>query len=281
MREVGYFDIVERVAEICVKAACLLPEDVFAALEKSVGIEVSELGASLLRDCVRNSQVASEKECPICQDTGFAVFFVEMGEEVRVEGGSLAGAISEGTALGYSRGYLRKSIVDDPVFGRRNTGDNTPPVIHLELVPGDKIRIVVAPKGGGSENMSALAMLKPSDGKRGIVEFAVKTVVEAGGNPCPPLVVGIGVGGTFEKAAILAKKSLLRPLGQPSTSSGYALMEAEILGRINSSGVGPQGLGGSVTALAVHIEHFPCHIASLPVAVNLNCHAARHAETTI
>ncbi len=281
MREVGYGEIVERVAGICVKAACFLPEDVLSALEKSVETEVSELGASLLKDCVRNSQIASEKECPICQDTGFAVFFVEMGEDVRVEGGNLARAISEGTALGYKQGYLRKSIVDDPVFGRLNTGDNTPPVIHLDIVPGDRIRIVVAPKGGGAENMSALAMLKPSDGREGIVEFVVRTVVEAGGNPCPPLVVGVGIGGTFEKAAILAKKSLLRPLGHPCANPDYARLEAEMLNRINSSGVGPQGLGGSVTALAVHVEYFPCHIASLPVAVNLNCHAARHAETII
>ena len=190
-------------------------------------------------------------------------------------------AIAAGTAVGYREHYLRKSIVDDPLFDRRNTGDNTPPVIHLELIPGENVRIILAPKGGGSENMSAVRMLKPSDGRAGVVDFAVETLRKAGGNPCPPTVVGMGIGGTFEKAAFLAKKALLRKLGEPNPNPRYAELEREILEKINATGVGPQGLGGTITSLAVHIEYYPCHIASLPVAINLNCHAARHAEVTL
>ncbi|NOY74321.1 MAG: fumarate hydratase [Kiritimatiellaeota bacterium] len=281
MREIDYDLIVERTAELCEKAATRLPDDVKTAIKIGKGGETSPLGAAILADCLKNAEIAETTGCPICQDTGFAVFFIEMGVDARVAGGILEDALTEGTALGYERGFLRKSIVRDPIFNRENTGDNTPPVIHLTLVPGDKLRVTLAPKGGGSENMSAIAMLKPSQGRAGVVDFVVDTVVRAGGNPCPPVVVGVGVGGTFEKCAILAKKALLREIGSRNPNEEYAALETEILERINRSGIGPQGLGGRNTALAAHIENHPCHIASLPVAVNLNCHAARHAVREI
>lgn len=281
MRKINYELIVEKIAELCQTAATRLPEDVHDALKKGMDGERSPLGAAILADCLENADIASETNCPICQDTGFAVYFIEMGVRASVKGGLLENAVAEGTALGYERGYLRKSIVVDPIFNRSNTGDNTPPVIHLSLVPGDEISITLAPKGGGSENMSAIAMLKPSQGRAGVADFVVDTITSAGGNPCPPVIVGVGVGGTFEKCAILAKKALLREVGTVNPDDAYATLEDEILTRINKSGVGPQGLGGTTTALAVHIESHPCHIASLPVAVNLNCHAARHASCAI
>jgi fumarate hydratase subunit alpha len=278
MRKIAYEKIVEGIARLCETAATKLPNDVYDALRNGMNCEKSPLGAAILADCLENANIAEKTNCPICQDTGFAVFFIEMGVNVSVEGGLLEDAVSEGTALGYDRAYLRKSIVVDPIFNRSNTGDNTPPVIHLALVSGDKLSIILAPKGGGSENMSAIAMLKPSQGRTGVADFVVDTVIRAGGNPCPPVIVGVGVGGTFEKCAILAKKALLREVGSVNENGDYSELEQEILTRINNSGVGPQGLGGNTTALAVHIESHPCHIASLPVAVNLNCHAARHAE---
>jgi fumarate hydratase subunit alpha len=208
------------------------------------------------------------------------VVFIDLGQDVHLVGGDLNEAVADGVRRGYEEGYLRKSILGDPIK-RVNTGDNTPPVVHLTVVPGEKVRIVVAPKGGGSENMSAIRMLKPSDGVEGVKDFVVETVEAAGGNPCPPIVVGVGIGGTFERCAYLAKKALLRPLGERHPDPFYAEIEEELLGRINNSGVGPQGLGGRVTALDVHVEVHPCHIASLPAAVNLNCHASRHGEMTI
>jgi len=217
----------------------------------------------------------------LCQDTGFAVFFIEIGSEVMIDHGTVAEAVNAGVREGYKKFFLRKSIVADPLFDRKNTFDNTPAVIHLSQVPGDKLHIVLAPKGGGSENMSALKMLKPSEGRQGVVDFVVNAVVSAGGNPCPPTIVGVGIGGTMEYAAYMAKKALLRKTGEASPDPRYADLEAEILAKINASGVGPQGLGGNTTALAVHIEFHPCHLASMPVAVNLNCHAARHAEVTL
>ena len=277
MRRIAFDDIVERTAACCFEAASRLPEDVLAAIRDAAEKESSELGKGFLAQYLENAKIAAEHPMPICQDTGFAVFFVEMGEWVRIEGGTIYEAITAGTARGYREGFLRKSIVREPIFRRVNTGDNTPAIIHLSLVPGDKLSVILAPKGGGSENMSRLKMLKPSEGRQGVVDFVVETVVGAGGNPCPPTVVGVGVGGTFEKAAFLAKKALIRPIGQPHPEPEYAELEREILERINASGVGPQGLGGDTTALAVHIDYYPCHIASLPVAVNLNCHAARHA----
>lgn len=218
---------------------------------------------------------------PLCQDTGFAVFFVEYGENVQVDGEGITAAINAGVRDGYAKYFLRKSIVEEPLFERKNTKDNTPAVIHFTPVPGEHIRIVLAPKGGGSENMSALRMMKPSDGRDAVVKFVVESVKNAGGNPCPPVIVGVGIGGTFEKCAQIAKSALLRKVGKPNPDPRYAELEREILEKINQTGVGSQGLGGDITALAVHVEYFPCHIASLPVAVNLNCHAARHTEVTL
>ena len=281
MRKIEYSLIVERVAQLCIEASCILPDDVENALNNGIERETSSLAASILKDCVRNAHIAKSEMMPICQDTGFAVYFVEIGQELEISGGDIYQALNAGTALGYEKGFLRKSIVDDPLFQRINTKNNTPAVIHLKLVEGDSLKITLAPKGGGSENMSAIAMLKPSDGKEGIVNFVVNTVVNAGGNPCPPVIVGVGIGGTFEKVAFLAKKSLLRDIGVRNNNPDYATLELEILEKINASGVGPQGLGGNLTALDVHIDYFPCHIASLPVAVNLNCHAARHKSVVL
>lgn len=277
MRQVAFADLVEMVRLCCLNAAVNLPEDVLKSLQKAYESETRPLAKELIAQCLENARIAKEENMPICQDTGFAVYFVEMGTNVRIEGGTIHEALTEGTRQGYRDGFLRKSIVTDPLFKRKNTTDNTPPIIHLTMVPGDKINVILAPKGGGSENMSALKMLKPSDGRDGVVKFVTETVINAGGNPCPPVIVGVGIGGTFEQAALMAKKALLRKVGTPSADQEYADLEQEILALINASGVGPQGLGGDTTALAVHINHHPCHIASLPVAVNINCHAARHA----
>ena len=276
MRIVAYKNIVDAVKEMCIQAACELPGDILFSLKASLIKEKSFLGRSLLESCIENARIAQSGKSPLCQDTGFAVYFVEMGNMVHVDGGSVVDAINEGTAAGYTEGYLRASIVEDPLFKRENTRDNTPAVVHVSIVFGEDLKITLAPKGGGSENMGGIAMLKPADGVKGVVDFVVKTVVSAGGNPCPPVIVGVGIGGTMEMAALLAKKALLRNVGSFNPDPDYGNLESTILDSINASGVGPQGLGGSTTALAVHIEHFPCHIASLPVAVNLNCHAARH-----
>ncbi len=281
MRTLAFDEIVSAVSGLCGKAACDLPPDVLDALGKSAAKETSELGSEFFRQYRENAAIAAAERMPLCQDTGFAVYFIELGTDVRLDRGTIYEAVNAGTAAGYKKYFLRKSIVSDPLFDRRNTQENTPAVIHLELVPGDQVRIVLAPKGGGSENMSALRMLKPSDGRKGIVDFAVETLRNAGGNPCPPTIVGMGIGGTMEKAAYLAKKALLRPVGEPNPDPRYAELEEEILQKINATGVGPQGLGGDITSLAVHIDFYPCHIASLPVAINVNCHAARHAEVTI
>jgi len=277
LRHIAFEDIVERTAACCFEAATQLPADVLAAIRKAAEEEHSKLGKNFLAQYLENAKIAEEHPLPLCQDTGFAVFFVEMGDRLLIDGGTIYEALTSGVTKGYKDGFLRKSIVRDPLFGRPNTGDNTPPIIHLVLVPGDKLNVILAPKGGGSENMSTLKMLKPSDGREGVVKFVTETVIAAGGNPCPPTIVGVGIGGTFEKAAFLAKKALLRKVGEPNGDPRYAELEQEILQKINASGVGPQGLGGDITSFAVHIESFPCHIASLPVAVNLNCHAARHA----
>ena len=280
-RTVSFEAVAQAVEDLCGRAACDLPQDVLERLRLMEARETSELGRDFFAQYFENARIAREERMPLCQDTGFAVCFVELGDRVRFDHGTIYEAISEGVARGYRRHFLRKSIVNDPLFDRKNTQDNTPPVIHLELVPGEKLHITLAPKGGGSENMSAIRMLKPSDGRQGVVDFAVETLRKAGGNPCPPTVVGMGIGGTFEKAAFLAKKALLRKTGEPNPDPRYAELEAEILEKINATGVGPQGLGGAVTSLAVHIEFFPCHIASLPVAINVNCHAARHAEVEL
>ena len=281
MRFISFDAIIKAVELMCLTAAFNLPEDVLQALKKARESETSPLGRSILEQCLENARIAQTQRVALCQDTGVAVFFVEIGEDVKVEGGHLYEAIQEGTRRGYQAGFLRKSIVRDPIFDRTNTQDNTPAIIHIDIVSGDKITIFLAPKGGGAENMSALKMLKPLMGKQGVMDFVVDTVVSAGGNTCPPVIVGVGIGGNFEKVAYLAKKSLLRTIGEKNPDPRYADFEAEILEKINASGLGPQGLGGVNTALAVHILTHPCHIASLPVAVNINCHSARHAKMVL
>ena len=269
---------------MCRTAAYNLPSDVETAINNAAEKEKSPIAKSILQKCCENAVRARKNAMPICQDTGFAVVFVELGIDVRIKGDdkSIYDAINKGIRSGYELNYLRKSIVADPIFDRTNTGDNTPAFIHLTLVEGDRIRIILAPKGGGSENCSALKMLTPSDGEQGIIDFVAGSVISAGGNPCPPVVVGVGIGGTAESCMLAAKKALLRTVGltnQPT--SYYGELEQKILKKINKSGVGPQGLGGSTTALAVHIETLPTHIACLPVAVAVNCHVARHAEVII
>jgi fumarate hydratase subunit alpha len=256
-----------------------LGQDVLQAFDRAIEKEESPLGVEILRELKENARIAKEETVPICQDTGFAVVFVELGQDVHLVGGNLNSAVQEGVRQGYKDGYLRKSICHP--FTRANTGDNTPAIIHTELVPGEEVKITVAPKGGGSENMSRVTMLTPSDGIEGIKRFVVQRVKESGSNPCPPTIVGVGIGGTFEQAALLAKKSLLRPLGSRNPDAELDKLELEILNEINKLGIGPQGLGGRTTSLAVHIIMMPCHIASFPLAVNIQCHAQRHRETVI
>ncbi len=281
MRVISFDAVKDAVCEMCGKAACDLPPDVLKALQDSREKETGELGREFFDQYLANAHIAETERLPLCQDTGFAVFFIEMGADCTLDHGTVSEAVNAGVREGYKKFYLRKSIVADPLFDRKNTFDNTPAVIHLSQVAGDQLHITLAPKGGGSENMSALRMLKPSAGRAGVVDFVVNSVISAGGNPCPPTIVGVGIGGTMEYAAYLAKKALLRKVGEPSCDPRYAELEAEILAKINASGVGPQGLGGAITSLAVHIEFHPCHLASMPVAVNLNCHAARHAEVVL
>lgn len=281
MRTIEYKTIVKTVKKMCMDANYDLPENVLRAFRSSVEKEASPLGRSILEQCIKNAEIARDERVPICQDTGLAVFFIKLGADVKIEGGILPDAINEGVRAGYKDGYLRKSSLSDPLFDRQNTTDNTPAIIHIEALEGDKLDITLAPKGGGAENMSRLAMLPPSAGEKGVVDFVVNTVVEAGGNPCPPTVIGVGIGGTFEKVAMLAKKALLHPLNEPNKDPRYDALEKEILKRINDSGVGPQGLGGRTTSFAVHIEWAPCHLASLPVAVNINCHAHRHTHAVL
>ena len=276
MRKISFEDIVCRVTEACMAANYELGEDVLAAFKQAEEREESPVGREILGQLLENAAIAQKDKIALCQDTGFAVFFVDLGDEVKVEGGNLVDAINEGVRRGYQDGYLRKSICHP--FTRKNTGDNTPAIVHVNLVPGDQLKITIAPKGGGSENMSRVTMLKPSDGIEGIKKFVIERVKESGANPCPPLVIGVGIGGTFEKAALIAKHALLRPLGSTNPDPELAAIENDLLEKINDLGVGPQGLGGRTTALAVHVEMHPCHIASLPVAVNINCHASRHKE---
>ena len=280
IRNVDVGDITEAIANLCLEANYYLGRDVLEGLRNACEREESPNGRDILEQLLLNADIAKNNQVPICQDTGFAVVFVELGQEVHLTGGDLYQAINAGVRKGYQAGYLRKSVVHHPLL-RENSGDNTPAVIHLKIVPGDRIKLILAPKGGGSENMSAVKMLKPADGRRGVKEFVVDVVSCAGSNACPPLVVGVGIGGTLEKVAMLSKEALLRELGQASIIPDIAQLEAELLDEINNLGLGPQGLGGRVTALAVHIEVYPTHIASLPVAVNLNCHVARHKEITI
>lgn len=281
MREIAVETITKTVKELCIEAACNLPHDVEALLHQAVEREESQFGRYSLEKIVKNVELARRENVPMCQDTGMTVIFAEVGQDVHIVGGSLTDAINEGVRQGYTDGYLRKSVVGDPVLNRKNTGDNTPAVIYTEIVPGDQLRIQVLPKGAGSENMGALKMLKPAEGLEGVKKFIIQAVTQAGGNPCPPVIVGVGIGGTMDKSTLLAKKALARHAGAPHPDPAYAELEAELLEEINKLGIGPQGFGGKVTALAVHIETYPTHIATMPVTVCLNCHAARHKEALL
>jgi fumarate hydratase subunit alpha len=281
MREINVEVITETVEKLCIESNYYLPQDVKKALENAMEKEESPLGKEILSDILKNQEIARMNNVPICQDTGLAVIFLELGQDVRLVGGNLNEAINEGVRRGYVNGYLRKSAVDDPFIVRKNTGDNTPAIIHTTIVPGENIKLILAPKGGGSENMSALAMLKPSDGINGIKKFVLDTVEKAGSNPCPPIIVGIGIGGTIDKTTLIAKQSLLRKVGEHNPNPKVAELEKELLEEINKLGIGPQGFGGRTTALAVNIETFPAHIASMPVAINIQCHVARHQEAII
>jgi len=247
-------------------------------LQQAQKKETSPIGKYVLNMIIENNKIASREEVPICQDTGLAVLFIELGQEVQITDGDFTESINQGVKEAYQEGYLRKSVVDDPLFERKNTKTNTPAIIYTEIVPGDKIKFLVMPKGFGSENMSTIAMLKPADGPEGIVNFVVETVRKAGPNPCPPTIIGVGIGGTADSAMVIAKKAIARKIGQPNENPKYAALEKEILTKINNLGIGPAGLGGKITTLAVHIDYLPTHIAGLPVAVNICCHAARHAE---
>ena len=281
MREIEASAITDAIARLCQQANFLLNKDVLSALKQAQQTEESPLGKEVLSQIIENARIAEREQMPLCQDCGTAIVFLEIGQEAHVSGGDLNSAVGEGVRQGYAQGYLRQSVVSRPFSARVNTGDNTPPVIHAEIVPGDRVRVIVMSKGSGAENMSRLAMLKPSDGREGIIDLAVRTVDEAGANPCPPLIVGLGIGATSEKVMLLAKKALLRKLGEPNPDPEVAELEAEILSRINDLGIGPLGFGGRTTALAVHAEVMPTHIASLPVAVNLQCHSARHKEAIL
>ncbi|MCX5750378.1 MAG: fumarate hydratase [Candidatus Saganbacteria bacterium] len=279
MRKISAEKIKETIESIILEVAFNLPEDVCAALESAHKKEASKLGKSILKDLVDNIKVAKDEKLPLCQDTGFVVIFMEIGQEVQIEG-DLHKAINEAVAKAYQEGYLRKSIVSDPIQ-RKNSGDNTPAIVYTEIVPGDKIKIKLLTKGGGAENCSAIRMFNPTVGAEEIEKFVIETVKNAGPNACPPIIVGIGIGGTFDKAAQIAKKSLFRKIGTHNSKPHIAKMEESLLGKINKTGIGPGGLGGKITALAVNTETFPCHIASLPVAVNIECHSHRHKEVTI
>ena len=280
MREISFETIRDTVAALAIEACCRMPEPVLAAMRAARENEASPTGRDVLGQLLTNADIASSETCPICQDTGMACVFLEVGQEVHFVGGGLYDAVHEGVRRGYTEGYLRKSVVRDPIR-RGNTGDNTPAMIHTDIVPGDRVTVTVAPKGFGSENMSAVKMLKPSDGLDGVKQFILDTVEKAGSNPCPPMVVGVGIGGTFEKAAYLAKKALIRPLDVRNPDPYYAELEGELLEKINALGIGPQGFGGMTTALGLNIEVLPTHIAGLPCAVNIGCHATRHATEVL
>lgn len=277
MRIIPFHYLVEKISKLIPSTARILPSDVLDAITCMRAKETSSLAASILDQIIENAGIASREFFPLCQDTGIAVFFVDIGDEVRVENPGLDAAIQEGTREGYSEGNLRMSMVRDPLR-RVNTGDNSPAIVHIRMVPGERLSVTFCPKGGGCENMSRLAMLSPADGRKGVVDFVVDTVLTGGGRPCPPVIVGVGLGGDFEVSAILSKRALLRKVGDRNTDAFYASLEQELLGKINSLGIGPMGLGGSSTALDVFIETAPCHIASMPLAVNIQCHSARHGK---
>ncbi|ERI95322.1 hydrolyase, tartrate alpha subunit/fumarate domain protein, Fe-S type [Clostridiales bacterium oral taxon 876 str. F0540] len=277
MREIHVDEIIKAVRKLCIDANYYLSDDIKQKLEEAYKEEDWAIAKDILEKILENAGIAKNQNMPMCQDTGMTCVFVDLGQDVHIVGGMLEDAINEGVRQGYADGYLRKSVVKDPL-NRVNTGDNTPAVIHYDIVPGDKIKITVSPKGFGSENMSKLKMLRPADGVEGVKNFILQTVKEAGPNPCPPIIVGVGIGGTFEKSALLAKKSLLRPTTKRNDDPFYAELEEELLQKVNALGIGPQGFGGRSTALCVNIEAYPTHIAGLPVAVNISCHATRHAE---
>lgn len=281
MREINVSEVTDVVAKLCTDSCYYLPEQVKEKIRAAVKTEESPLGKEILETLVENFELAKKKGVALCQDTGLTVVFMEIGQDVHFVGGDLYEAIHAGVAKGYVDGYLRKSSVGDPVFDRKNSGDNTPAIIHTKIVPGEKVHFIVSPKGCGSENMGALKMLKPADGVEGIKKFVVDTVRAAGPNPCPPVTVGVGIGGNMERAAILAKYSLARPCGEHNADPRYAKLEEELLELVNKTGVGPSGLGGSTTALAVNVEFTHTHIGGLPCAVNLNCHQARRAEAVL
>jgi fumarate hydratase subunit alpha len=278
MRKIKANQIKDKVKELFLKANYHLDKDLMHRLEGALEEETSPIGKSVLQMIIKNNQIASSEEIAICQDTGLAVLFIELGQEVQIIDGDFTEAINQGVKEAYQEGYLRKSVVDDPVFERKNTKTNTPAVIYTDIISGDKIKLLVMPKGFGSENMSALSMLKPADGPEGIVNFVVETVKKAGPNPCPPTIIGVGIGGTADKAMVIAKKAIARKIGEPNHNQKYAAMEKEALKKINDLGIGPAGLGGNTTTLAVNIDYLPTHIAGMPVAINVCCHAARHAE---
>ena len=280
MRQIPFQTVVEQVKRLTIDANYRLGDDVVTALAGARACETSPPALRVLEHLLENARLAAQGENPLCQDTGFAVFFIELGQEVQIVGGLLEDAVNEGVRRAGREGFLRNSVVRDPLR-RVNTGDNTPAVIWTQIVAGDRLRIDMAPKGGGSENMSEVAMLKPAQGEAGVIEFVVDKVSRSGGNPCPPIIVGVGIGGTFEKVAWLAKKAIMRPLTERHPDPYYADIEQRLLSRINDLGIGPMGFGGRTTALAVHVEVYPCHIASLPVAVNIQCHSARHKSITI
>ena len=279
MREINAVKITETVKNLCIEANCHLSSDIKECIKRFHADETWCQAKEILERIIENYEISDERNQPVCQDTGVACVFLKVGQDVHVSG-DITEAVNEGVRQGYDEGYLRKSVVRDPL-DRINTGDNTPAMLYFEIVPGDKIEITVAPKGFGSENMSKIAMLRPSDGLQGVKDFVIKTVEEGGPNPCPPIVVGVGIGGTFDKAAYLAKKALLRPVDVPNDDEFYAELEEELLNEINNLGIGPQGFGGRTTALAVNIEKYPTHIAGLPVAVNINCHVTRHCTEVI
>lgn len=281
MREVHVSQITDAVYHLCQEANFVLGGDVKKALKRAMDLEQSPLGQEILTQIVENYKIAEDEKVPMCQDTGFSLVFIKLGIDVHLTGGDLYEAVNEGIRRGFTDGFLRKSIYANPIKRDRNTGDNTPAQVYLQLVPGDKIEIDYDSKGGGSENMSRLAMLKPADGLEGVKKFVLETVANAGPNACPPMIVGVGVGGTFDRCAYLAKYSLLREVGDPNPDPELAALEEELLTEVNKLGVGPQGLGGTVTAMAVHIEMHPCHIASLPVAVNIECHSHRHKHVIL
>jgi fumarate hydratase subunit alpha len=281
MREIQASEITQTVSRLCQEANFFLPEDVLFSLKRARQHEESPLGRNVLDKILENAGIAAKERIPLCQDCGVTVVFLKLGQEVQIVGGDFYTAVNEGVRQGYDKGYLRKSMVRQPFSARVNTRDNTPAIIHTDIVVGDKLRIIVMPKGGGSENVTRFTVLAPTGGRQDIIDFVVNVVAEAGSNPCPPIIVGVGIGGTAEQTLLIAKKALLRQVGKPNPDVEASELEREILRRVNNLGIGPMGYGGKITALAVHVEVFPAHIASLPVAVNLQCHSARHKEAIL